>query len=246
MLKSQSNSHILPSLPNKGWTLLLDPDKFEAAELAVRLSLAHRFKCSALLIGSSTTVNPAAAFELVRSVRAQSQLPIIQFPGPDNPLLPTADALLLLSLISGRNPEFLIGHHVKMAQELAALPLEIMATGYILMDGGKETTAHRISNTAPISSKDAKLAANTALAAQLLGMQLIYLDSGSGAKIPVQEAVIRAVKSKVNLPIWVGGGLRKAEDMKRAWQAGANLLVIGNLGEENIKQLEDCLIHAMD
>ena len=237
---------LLHSLPTAGWALLVDPDKFEKTELTQRLNLAHRYACSAILIGSSTTQNPRAGKDLLLFLRTQTQLPCIQFPGPDNPLLPKADALLFLSLISGRNPEFLIGHQVKLAQEVAALHTEVISTGYILMDGGKETTAHRISNTAPIPSQDAELASNTALAAELLGMHLIYLDSGSGAKLPVQESVIRAAKSRVKLPIWVGGGLRNGEDMKKAWQAGANMLVIGNLGEENIKQLEYCLIHAMD
>jgi len=246
MLPTHSYLQVLPSLPNKGWALLLDPDKYEKSELCLRISLANRFKCTAFLIGSSTTQNPQAAIEMVRLVRSQSHLPILQFPGPDNPLLKETDALLVLSLISGRNPEFLIGHHVKMAQEIAALPVEIIPTGYILMDGGKETTAHRISNTAPICSHNAELASNTALAAQLLGLQLVYLDSGSGALMPVQNSVIQAVKSKIKLPIWVGGGLRWPSDMKNAWQAGANILVIGNLGEENLEQLEYCLIHALE
>lgn len=237
---------LLQTLPKTGWALLVDPDKFEKTELNQRLDLAKRHGCSVLLIGSSTTQNPQAGMDLLLFLRSQTQLPCIQFPGPDNPLLPSVDALLFLSLISGRNPEYLFGHHVKVAQDVAALNTEVIATGYILMDGGIETTAHRISNTAPISSDDAELASNTGLAAQLLGMQLLYLDSGSGAKLPVQESIIQSVKSKTKLPLWVGGGLRKSEDIKKAWQAGANMVVIGNLGEENLQQLEECLIHAMD
>jgi putative glycerol-1-phosphate prenyltransferase len=237
---------LLHSLPPAGWALLVDPDKFEKTELTRRLDLAKRYGCSAILIGSSTTKNPRAGNDLLLFLRTQTSLPCIQFPGPDNPLLLNADALLFLSLISGRNPEFLIGHQVKWAQEVAALNTEVISTGYILMDGGKETTAHRISNTTPIPSQDAELASKTALAAELLGMHLIYLDSGSGAKLPVQAAVIRAATSTVKLPVWVGGGLRKGDDIKKAWQAGANIVVIGNLGEENLTQLEDCLIHALD
>ena len=112
---------LLHSLPTAGWALLVDPDKFEKTELTQRLNLAHRYACSAILIGSSTTQNPRAGKDLLLFLRTQTQLPCIQFPVPDNPLLPKADALLFLSLISGRNPEFLIGHQVKLAQEVAAL-----------------------------------------------------------------------------------------------------------------------------
>lgn len=242
--KSNSTA-LLESLPPKAWGLLIDPDKFESDELLIRLSIANEQGCSVLLIGTSSTEHKEAGAELLQLIRKHSSIPVVQFPGPDNALLPGTDALLFLSLISGRNPEYLIGHQVKVAEQAAELKNEIIPTGYILMDGGHTTTAHRVSATTPLPFSDSNLAAKTALAGVLLGMKLIYLDSGSGASIPVQEEVIRSVKGAVNVAVWVGGGLRNSQDLKKAWKAGADLVIIGNLGEENPELLRQTLAHAL-
>lgn len=242
--KSTSTA-LLQSLPPKAWGLLLDPDKFHFDELFIRLTIADELGCSVILIGTSSTIHSEAGAQLLQLVRSHTAIPVVQFPGPDNALLPGTDALLFLSLISGRNPEFLIGHQIKTAKQVVKLNTEIIPTGYILMDGGHTTTAHRVSATSPLASTDSNLAAKTALAGALLGMKLMYLDSGSGASIPVQEQVIKAVKAEVDVPVWVGGGLRNSLDIKKAWEAGADLIIIGNLGEENPELLRQTLAHAL-
>jgi putative glycerol-1-phosphate prenyltransferase len=175
----------------------------------------------------------------VHFLKANSDIPVVLFPGGNHHIEPAADALLLLSLVSGRNPEFLIGQHVVAAPLLKRSGLELLSTGYILIDGGAPTTVSYVSNTQPIPADKAGIAASTALAAEQLGHKLIYLDGGSGAKTPVPPRRIAAVRREVAAPLIVGGGIRTAEAAAAAWQAGADIVVVGNAAEEDPNRLAE-------
>ena len=209
--------------------VLIDPDKFtpeDANEFISQLpsGITHIF------IGGSTDENNRTE-DTVRSVKAFSQLPVILFPGDHSQITDLADGLLFLSLISGRNPEYLIGQQVKASEKLRRSTLETIPTGYILIDGGKECAVERVSGTKPISQQNIPLIVNTALAGQFSGKKLIYLEAGSGAKTPVSPEIITAVKEAINIPLIVGGGIRTREQQKAAFKGGADLIVIGTAFE---------------
>ncbi len=210
--------------------VLIDSDKFPQ-ERAKNFIVGLPEGITHIFIGGSTDENNRTE-ETVRSIKAISQLPVILFPGDHSQITDLADGLLFLSLISGRNPEYLIGQQVKAAEKLHRSTLECIPTGYILIDGGKECAVERVSKTKPISQKDISLIVSTALAGLYSGKKLIYLEAGSGARIPVSSEIISAVKNAVNIPIIVGGGIRSREQQKMAFEAGADLLVIGTAFEE--------------
>ena len=170
---------------------------------------------------------------VVRYAKAHSSKPVVLFPGSVDQVHGEADALLLLSVISGRNPELLIGQHVVAAPRIKALGLETISTGYMLVDSGRTTTALYMSQTLPIPAHKPEIAAATALAGEMLGIQAMYLDGGSGAREPVPEAMIRAVRKAVNVPVIVGGGIRSEAAAQAAWDAGADVVVVGTAFEED-------------
>jgi putative glycerol-1-phosphate prenyltransferase len=159
--------------------------------------------------------------------------PVIIFPGNEQQISPDADAILLLSVISGRNAEMLIGRHVRASEELEASGLEIIPTGYVLVENGAGSSVQAVSQTIPLPRNNVGLAAQTALAGQQLGLSLIYLEAGSGALNPVPAEMIRAVKSRLRIPLIVGGGIDCAEKCKQAIEAGADLIVTGNILERD-------------
>ncbi|MCL4143994.1 UNVERIFIED_CONTAM: hypothetical protein GTU68_018999 [Idotea baltica] len=169
----------------------------------------------------------------IQQIKAETNKPVIIFPGSVMQVHESADAILFLSLLSGRNPELLIGQHVLAAPRLSQMNLEIMPTAYLLVNGGKPTTASYISNTEPIPHNKPSIAACTALAGMYLGFSMLYLDSGSGAENPVSAKMIAAVRKTVDLPIIVGGGIRNAKQAQAATQAGADIIVVGTAFEEN-------------
>ncbi|MCB0813121.1 MAG: phosphoglycerol geranylgeranyltransferase [Flavobacteriales bacterium] len=169
----------------------------------------------------------------MKRVKDLSDRPVVLFPGSPAQLSGHADALLFLSLISGRNPELLIGHHVTSAPTVKALGLEAIPTGYLLVDGGRMTTAHYVSQTSPIPHDKPGIAAATALAGELLGLKAIYLDTGSGAPRTVAPDMVKAVRQAVDLPIIVGGGIRSTEQAQALCEAGADMLVVGTAFEED-------------
>ena len=171
--------------------------------------------------------------------------PLIIFPGSNAQIDSAADGILLLSLISGRNPDLLIGQHVQSAMSLKMSGLSIYPTGYVLIDGGKPTTVSYISNTQPIPKDKPGLAAATALAGEQLGMKIIYLDAGSGAKEPVPIEMIASIRS-IGLPLIVGGGIRTIDGIRSAHEAGANVVVIGNKLEEDVDFLLDLSTYMED
>lgn len=215
----------------KGVALLIDPDHVAHQDPHSYLSKLTEAKADFIFVGGSliTTGNFEAQ---VQAIRASTDLPLVLFPGSPSQLNSHVDAVLLLSLVSGRNAELLIGHHVTAAPRIRELQLEAISTGYMLIDGGRPTTASYISNTAPIPSDKPGIAVATALAVEQLGMHCIYLDAGSGAAQPVPPEMIRAVRKNTQLPIIVGGGIRSREMREAAYEAGADLVVIGNALEQ--------------
>lgn len=216
----------------KGIAVLLDPDKVDFETLPDLIHDCILNKIDYFFVGGSLITNLQLA-ELVAFIKKYCEIPTILFPGNSLHIEPTADGILLLSLISGRNAEFLIGQHVISAPILRQSGLEILSTGYILVDSGQQTTVSYISNTTPIPHNKSEIAACTAMAGEMLGMKLIYLDAGSGAKNAVSAKMIEKVSDSVDLPLIVGGGINTFEKAKNAFEAGADVIVIGNKIEEN-------------
>ncbi|MBW8050599.1 MAG: geranylgeranylglyceryl/heptaprenylglyceryl phosphate synthase [Cytophagales bacterium] len=221
----------------KSFAVLLDPDNLDEQSCMEIIDLScgnvdYFFAGGSLLI--KTNLNA-----IVQTVKNNCDIPVILFPGNNLQIYPSADAILLLSLISGRNPDMLIGQHVVAAPILKKSSLEILPTGYMLVDCGKQTTAQYISNTMPIPYNKNSLASCTAIAGEMLGLKLIYLDGGSGAGKPINPAMINAVRRSVDVPIIAGGGINSAEKALEALNAGADLIVIGNGIEEKPGLLVD-------
>ncbi len=213
--------------------VLIDPDTIADPPLLTRtVQNACMAKADLLLVGGSLLHTDAYA-QCVKQVSELSDRPVVLFPGSPAQVSPDADAILFLSLISGRNPEFLIGHHVTAAPVVRSMGLEAIPTGYMLIDGGKETTAHYVSQTQPIPFDKDEIAAATAQAGELLGMKFLYLDTGSGANKHVSLSMIDAVKEASALPVIIGGGIRTKEQAQAICRAGADMIVIGTAFEED-------------
>ena len=226
ILKAKANN-------NKLLAILLDPDKLDIKNIEQLCSKINSSPATHIFVGGSIVANGKTE-EIVFELKKNISLPIILFPGNVNQVTNTADGILLLSLLSGRNPEYLIEQHVKAAPLLQKSDLEIIPTGYILIDGGVETAVQKVSNTLPIPQNNIDLAVHTALAGQYTGKQLIYLEAGSGATVPVDAKVINTVSSSISIPLIVGGGIRSKKKIEVAFKAGADLVVIGTAFENDI------------
>ena len=216
--------------------LLIDPEEHtpnSAAQLAV---VAADARVDYILVGGSYVSSNLAS--VVDAIKAAVTIPVLLFPGSPLQVVPNADALLFLSLISGRNPDYLIGNQVLSAGFIRKSGLEVIPVGYMLIDGGSLTSVQYVSNTMPIPADKPELAVATALAGEMLGLKMLYLEAGSGAKNPVSETLIAAVKSAVRLPVIVGGGLRSKAAVRSALKGGADIVVVGNAVED------DCSILA--
>ncbi|GAA4308548.1 geranylgeranylglyceryl/heptaprenylglyceryl phosphate synthase [Nibribacter koreensis] len=216
-----------PASRHKRLAVLLDPDHLTVARCQEILALSHKHGVDFFFMGGSLISNPDQT-SFVSFIKQHSSIPVILFPSSGLYIDAKADGLLLLSLISGRNPDFLIGQHVAAAPLLKSSGLPLYATGYMLIDSGRQTTASYMSGTTPIPHDKPSIAACTALAGEMLGLQHIYLDGGSGAMYPVSPAMIQAVRQAVDVPVIVGGGVNTAEKAETAWKAGADVLVVGN------------------
>lgn len=216
----------------KALAVLVDPDKASEASLKRLAQLIAPARVSFVFVGGSLLTQDRF-HDVVNYLRSLVKCPVVLFPGSPSQLSDSADAVLLLSLISGRNPDLLIGQHVVAASRLRSMKLEVIPTGYMLVDGGQQTTASYISQTMPLPYDKPGLAAMTALAGHYLGLQVMYLDAGSGAQRPVSAEMIRAVREVVPCPLIAGGGIRTSEDALEAWNAGADLIVVGTAWEEN-------------
>lgn len=213
--------------------LLIDPDKSTSLEtLTALIEKCNTSVIDYVLVGGSRVTN-SDFHQVVEHVKKVSNKPVIIFPGDYQQVSQHADALLFLQLISGRNPDYLIEHHVKSAEAIVDSGVECIPTSYLLIDGENKSSVASVSQTTPIKQDNTNLIVATALAGQLLGHQLIYLEAGSGAKIPVSKAIIQLVKSKTQLPIIVGGGIRDIDTIQQMQLLGVNLIVIGTAFEEN-------------
>lgn len=214
----------------KLFAILIDPDKFcEAGAKAYFKKLPKEI--THIFVGGSTVAN-CLTEKTVKAIKAFSDLPVILFPGDQHQITEAADAILFLSLISGRNPEYLIGEQVRSVHRLRQSTLEIIPTGYILIDGGKESAVQRVSKTLPIPQSEINKIIDTALAGQFSGKKLIYLEAGSGATFPVSEQIITEVKKAINIPLIVGGGIRSIKQQRKSYEAGADMVVMGTVFEE--------------
>lgn len=223
----------------KSIAVLIDPDKAEdPARLMTLINLASENCIDFFFVGGSlvTTTNLS---EVVRTVKENVNIPVILFPGSTLQIDPAADAILFLSLISGRNPDLLIGQHVQAAPILKNSRMEVMSTGYILINSGKTTSVAYISNTTPIPEDKYSLAACTAMAGEMLGLKMIYLDAGSGAEREINQKMISTVRKSINTPLIVGGGITSSEKAISALEAGADIIVIGNALEKRADLLTE-------
>ncbi|WP_299214539.1 geranylgeranylglyceryl/heptaprenylglyceryl phosphate synthase [uncultured Dokdonia sp.] len=225
--------HLAQTQGKRLLAILIDPDKF-VVESAFAKAYIEKIptQTTHIFVGGST--NASKTIETVVALLKQhTVLPIILFPGDYTQITPKADGILFLSLLSGRNPEYLIGQQVKGAPHIKKSHLEVIPTGYILIDGGKETAVQRVSNTIPIDQKNLDHIVHTALAGQYLGKKCIYLEAGSGAQHPVASQIIKSVREAIDIPLIVGGGIRSQQAMEDAYQAGATLVVVGTAFEED-------------
>jgi len=213
----------------KQFAVLIDPDKFESTEI---LKLAEAANVDLIMVGGSILTN--GNFEnCVARIKKQTKIPVLIFPGNNLQISREADGILLLSLISGRNPDMLIGKHVIAAPVLRSSGLEILPTGYMLIESGKQTAALYMSNTAPIPADKSDIAMCTAMAGEMLGLKMIYMDAGSGALHCVPEEMIEQVNKNIGIPLVVGGGINTPQKALRACKAGADIIVVGNAIEKN-------------
>ena len=213
----------------KQFALLIDPDKFKPDPL---VKIANDAGVDFFLVGGSllTQVNIGSC---IGEVRSRSNLPVILFPGSPLQIDGSADAILFLSLISGRNPDFLIGHHVLSAPLIRSYGLEAIPTGYILVNTGNQTTAAYMSHSHPIPFDKDDIAVSTAIAGEMLGLKMIYLDGGSGAMKPLSHTMIKKVRENISAPLIAGGGIKSPEQALRLAHAGADIIVVGNAAETN-------------
>jgi len=217
----------------RNFAILIDPDK--VAENDVEQLVKQLPSTTTHLFVGGSTVKKGKCELIVMEIKAHTNLPVLLFPGDHTQVTAEAHGILFLSLVSGNNPEYLIGQQIKSAKAIKASKMEVISTAYLLIDGGKETAVQQVSQTQPMSQLDIDKIVATCLASELAGKQMIYLEAGSGALFSVKPEIIQAVKKEVNLPIIVGGGLRTELQIEACYEAGANLVVVGTAFEEQIK-----------
>ncbi|MES2701741.1 MAG: geranylgeranylglyceryl/heptaprenylglyceryl phosphate synthase [Bacteroidota bacterium] len=228
----------LKNTSHSGFAVLADPDKIAPADMQYLARLCNDAGVDYLLMGGSLLM--AHQMELcIQRFKSESNIPVILFPGSPAQVSPYADALLYLSLISGRNADLLIGQHVQSAPQVKASGLEVISTGYIIVDGGVQTTVSYMSNTTPIPADKPEIALCTAWAGELQGKHIIYLDAGSGARKPVSTEMIAKVSSNISVPLLVGGGILTPDKVYENCKAGANLVIVGNAIERDPLLIRD-------
>jgi len=231
----------------KKFAPLIDPDKFSLREIREIGKISQEAEVDFLLYGGSLVMEDNHQ-EYIAALKEQCSAPVILFPGSQFMIRKEADGLLLLSLISGRNAEMLIGRHVSAAPYLKTCPFEILPTGYMLIESGQPTAVSYMSNSAPIPHNQDDIAICTAIAGELLGLKLIYMDAGSGALNPIRPMMIEKVRQNISIPLIIGGGIRTPEQAKAAADAGADLIVVGNAIEKDpsLIHLLSNAVHSLD
>jgi len=230
----------------KSLALLIDPEKIDKQpSLDLLNQLSHGLLIDFFFAGGSL-VNTKRLDQCLRRLKevTKGNVPVVLFPGSVMQLSEEADAILFLTLISGRNPDLLIGQHVLAAPTLSKSKLEVLPVGYMLINGGASTSVEYMSQTIPIPHNKPDIAVATAMAGKFLGLPFFYLDAGSGASLPVSKKMIRAVSKEVQCPLLVGGGIQSLKEAKDAWNAGADVLVIGNGAEKNPSLITEVLQYA--
>jgi len=222
----------------KKFVVLIDPDKVRLGKISKVLEMSMVAGVDYFFIGGSLVVNDMLDYVL-KSMKEMCHIPMILFPGNSFQLSYKADGILFLSLISGRNPELLIGNHVITAPFLKLSPLEIISTGYMLIDGGVMTSVQYMSNTSPIPANKDDIALCTAMAGEMLGLKQIYMDAGSGAKNPISTSMIKTVSQAISIPLIVGGGISDPKKAAANAMAGADLIVVGNAIEKDPQLIKE-------
>lgn len=231
--------HDILSNGRKKVAILIDPDKTRGeAEIEDLLARIKLLNPTFIFVGGST-VSENDLHACLTQIKSKTAIPVVIFPGSRQQINELADGILFLSLLSGRNPDYLISHQVESAHLLKKMEIETISTAYLLIDGGKNSSVAYVSQTSPIPSDQEGIAVKTAIAGEMLGFQCVFMDAGSGAINPVPEKMIKAVKQNIDLPLIVGGGLRTTEEVENAFNAGADLVVIGNKVEEDADFLLD-------
>lgn len=221
----------------KGWALLVDPDSYDDEALDALMAVMNKYPPDLVLVGGSLLFNPIDI--TITSLKLGTKLPVFLFPGNAMQLSDRADGILFLSLISGRNPEYLIGNHVLAAPHLKRSGIEVIPTGYMLVEDHHSSSVSYMSNTRPLPAQKPELAAATAMAGEMLGMKSIYLEAGSGAEHAVGQEYIATVRRHISIPLIVGGGICNTEMGKAAFEAGADLIVVGNAIEDDLGLIKE-------
>lgn len=212
-------------------SLLIDPDKTTLDQVEHLCELTRKHPIDFFFIGGSLLTNIIMP-EILKLLKSQSKIPVVIFPGNSLQVHKEADAILFLSLISGRNAEMLIGKHIITAPVIRNYGLETIPTGYMLINCGSTTTVEYMSNTIPIPYNKTDIAVCTAMAGEMLGLKMIYLEGGSGAQKPVSVEMISKVRENISLPVIVGGGISNAEIVTEIYKAGADMIVVGSAIEK--------------
>jgi phosphoglycerol geranylgeranyltransferase len=221
---------------HKQFTVLIDPDKLNSDQVKNLAELGQKSGIDWFFVGGSLLTHNCLD-QCIKTIKEHSDIPVILFPGNTLQMSTKADAILFLSLISGRNAEMLIGRHVISAPYLKLSNLEVISTGYMLIESGKPTTVSYMSNSVPIPAEKDDIAACTAMAGEMLGMKLIFMDAGSGANTPVSESMIKTVSKSIDIPLIIGGGIDTSEKAVAAFNAGGDMVVMGNAIEKDMSLL---------
>lgn len=222
----------------KTFAILIDPDRQDKEQLIQTIKCANQAKVDYFFVGGSLLIDDNLE-KCIQTIKHNSLIPVVLFPGNAMQISKSADAILFLSLISGRNPELLIGKQVITAPILKQTDIEVISTGYMLVNSGKPTTASYMSNTNPIPYEKTNVAACTAMAGEFLGMKLIYMDGGSGAENPISTKMIDTVSKTIDIPLIIGGGITSAKKAKENCEAGADIIVVGNAIEKDNTIIKD-------
>ncbi|UAY56828.1 geranylgeranylglyceryl/heptaprenylglyceryl phosphate synthase [Arachidicoccus terrestris] len=230
----------------KAFAVLIDPDKMNDSDIDPIVEQALAAGVDYFFVGGSLVVVNTVDQNIQR-IKSKCDIPVILFPGSPSQVSKYADALFYLSLISGRNPELLIGQHVISAPMVRSSGLEVMPTGYMVIDGGAPTSVSYIANTAPIPADKSDIALCTAMAGEMLGLKLIYMDAGSGARNPIEEKMIQRVSGSISVPLIVGGGIKTPEKAAANCRAGADVVVVGNAIEKDLSLMKEIsgAVHAL-